>query len=223
MKHTIQTAGTAAIALALGVSLAGALPGAAIAKSSAKATTPKELSCPAAQIEANKELARLFDIKLDPKIAYEHMDPGYIQHNPMAKRIGDVNGVSGRDEFKLLLDLKDKGIGGRPPELPGQPPEDTYHFVMATCDHVFLLKKSYPPDPQHPGQFYEAFDFDLWRVENGKLVEHWDGARIPNPPPAIITMPVAELLKAKGARPAGAPPAGGPPAGGPPPGPPPAP
>lgn len=160
------------------------------------------LGCSVQQIEANRALAGLFDLKGDPKVAYERMDPGYIQHNPIALRIGEVNGVTGRDEFKLLLDLKDKGLGGPPPRMPGQPPEDTHYYVMANCDHVFLLRKSYLPDPQHKGQFYEVFDFDLWRVEKGKLVEHWDGARIPDPPPPIMTTPATELSKS-GKRPAG--------------------
>jgi predicted SnoaL-like aldol condensation-catalyzing enzyme len=153
------------------------------------------LGCSAKQIEANEALAGLFDLKADPKIAYEKMDPGYIQHNPIALRIGEINGVGGRDEFKLLLDLKGKGMGGPPPPMPGQPPEDTHYYVMANCDHVFLLRKSYLPDPQHKGQFYEAFDFDLWRIKDGKLAEHWDGGKIPNPPPPIMTTPAVELLK----------------------------
>lgn len=151
--------------------------------------------CSAKQIEDNAALAGIFDMKRDWKEAYEKMAPGYIQHNPVALRIGEVNGAKGRDEFKLLMELKDKGLGGPPPRMPGQPAEDTHAFVMANCDHVFLLRKSWLPDPQHKGQFYEAFDFDLWRVENGKLAEHWDSARIPDPPPPIMTTPANELPK----------------------------
>ena len=147
-------------------------------------------------MEANKALARLFDMKGDPELAYQAMAPDYIQHNPIARRIGEANGVSGRDEFKLLLKLKELGLEGPPPAMPGQPPEDTYHYVMANCDHVFLLKKAYMPDPQHRGAFYETFSFDLWRVENGKLVEHWDGARIPPNPPKAMTMPLQQLQQA---------------------------
>jgi predicted SnoaL-like aldol condensation-catalyzing enzyme len=35
-----------------------------------------------------------------------------------------------------------------------------------------------------PGKFYEVFTFDTFRVRNGKLVEHWDGAVINPPAPA---------------------------------------
>jgi hypothetical protein len=169
--------------------------GRAVAQTTTSGSAGTSLGCSVKQIEANKALAGLFDLKADPKVAYEKMDPGYIQHNPIALRIGEVNGVNGRDEFKLLLELKDKGLGGPPPRMPGQPPEDTHYFVMADCDHVFLLRKSYLPDPQHKGQFYEAFDFDLWRVQNGKLAEHWDGAKIPDPPPPMMTAPASKLSK----------------------------
>jgi len=151
------------------------------------------LKCSPAQIEHNTRLAGLFRLDGDPDVAYRQMTLNYAQHNPMARRIGEVNGVSGRDEFKLMLDMKKQGKGSMPPLLPGQPPEDTYHFVMADCDHVFLLKKSYLPDPQHLGQFYPVFDFDLWRIENGKLAEHWDDMRIPEQVPDVLKMPVKDL------------------------------
>ena len=72
---------------------------------------------------------------------------------------------------------------------------------MADCTHVFLLKKLYLPDPQNQGQFYEAFDFDLWRIENGKLAEHWDGMRLPAKVPDVLTAPYQQLKPAP--RPAG--------------------
>jgi predicted SnoaL-like aldol condensation-catalyzing enzyme len=151
------------------------------------------LNCSPAQIEHNRELAKLFREDGDPDAAYQQMTPTYIQHNPMAFRIGEVNGVHGRDEFKLMTDMKKKGMAGPPPLLPGQPPEDTYHFVMANCNYVLLLKRTFPPDPQNPGKYYEAFSFDLWRVENGKLAEHWDDARIPQHVPEVIQKPVKDL------------------------------
>jgi predicted SnoaL-like aldol condensation-catalyzing enzyme len=174
--------------------IGGAAPAAAQAPPAPGGTSPAA-GCSAKQVEANAALAGIFDMNRDWKEAYDKMAPGYIQHNPVALRIGEVNGAKGRDEFKLLMELKDKGLGGPPPRMPGQPAEDTHAFVMANCDHVFLLRKSWLPDPQHKGRFYEAFDFDLWRVENGKLAEHWDGARIPDPPPPIMTTPARDLPK----------------------------
>jgi predicted SnoaL-like aldol condensation-catalyzing enzyme len=165
------------------------------AKTADHRSTPPDadLTCSAAQIEHNRQLAKLFRLDGDPDEAYRQMKPDYIQHNPVAFRMGQVNGVKGRDEFKLLMDMKNKGFGGPRPLLPGQPPEETYHFIMATCDYVFLLKKSYPPDPQYPGKFYEAFDFDLWRIQDGKLAEHWDGGRVPERIPEMIQKPFRDM------------------------------
>ncbi|MEC3949619.1 hypothetical protein [Sphingobium sp. HWE2-09] len=201
IRHLAIAAGLLTCVGAVGIAMAQATPAAAASAQ----------GCSAQQIAANKALPHLFDMKNDPELAYQKMAPDYIQHNPIARRIGEVNGVHGLDEFKLLLEMKAKGAEGPPPPLPGQPAEDPYHYIMADCDHVFQLKKSYLPDPQHPGQFYEAFAFDFWRVDNGKLVEHWDGARIPPNPPKAMTVPFKDLVT-KGAaeqpRPASPPPAG---------------
>jgi predicted SnoaL-like aldol condensation-catalyzing enzyme len=32
-------------------------------------------------------------------------------------------------------------------------------------------------DPEDPARTYEAFAFELFRIENGKLAEHWDGVK----------------------------------------------
>jgi predicted SnoaL-like aldol condensation-catalyzing enzyme len=56
---------------------------------------------------------------------------------------------------------------------------------MAECDLVTIIHKNYRQDPTAPaGTFYEVFTFDTFRVRNGKLTEHWDGAVINPPAPA---------------------------------------
>ena len=55
-------------------------------------------------------------------------------------------------------------------------------IVVAQCDTVIIIHKTYRQDPTAaPGKFYEAFTFDAYRAKNGKIVEDWDGNTI-NPP-----------------------------------------
>ena len=57
--------------------------------------------------------------------------------------------------------------------------------MTAECDVVTIVHKNYRQDPTaEPGKFYEVFAFDTFRVKDGKLVEHWDGAVINPPAPA---------------------------------------
>ena len=42
-----------------------------------------------------------------------------------------------------------------------------------------ILRRADVPEPADASKNYEAFDFDLFRVRNGMIVEHWDAAREP--------------------------------------------
>jgi len=46
--------------------------------------------------------------------------------------------------------------------------------IMAEGDLVMVATVSYLPDPEKPGQKYAGTHFDLFRIENGKIAEHWD-------------------------------------------------
>lgn len=163
----------------------------------AAANNATAMACSTEQIEANKRLGMTIrpGITADETLAVMH--PDYIQHNPVMKRFGEINGVGGREEFTLLVDFSSRSGQrmGPPPALPGQPEDDSHHLVIADCDHVFVMHKGHAPDPQRPGQFYEVFDFDAWRIKDGKLAEHWDGVRIPQEVPKILKAPVKDLLK----------------------------
>jgi predicted SnoaL-like aldol condensation-catalyzing enzyme len=93
-------------------------------------------------------------------LAPQFFTPGYIQHNP--------NVASGRDNLIAYIKAT----------RPVRPiaAEITFPVValMAEGDIVTLATVSYDDDPDNPGKRYAGTHFDMFRIENGKIAEHWD-------------------------------------------------
>ena len=148
-----------------------------------------------AQLEANKKVAlEFFRTTGEARVALA--DPSYKQHNPQFKKRAEDNKVSDYEEFKATFLAQAgrgrAGAGGRGPAAGPQPPAgNQLEVVTAECDIVTTIHKAFRPDPSpgSEGRFYEAFTFDSFRVRNGKLVEHWDGAVINPPAPAGAAPP----------------------------------
>src|ERR1700746_883926 len=136
-----------------------------------------------ARLEMNKDVAReCFRTQGAARVALA--DPSYKQHNPAFKKRAEDNKVSDYEEFKAAFSNPQRGGGRGPAAGPTPPPGNPFEVVTAECDIVTVIHKNYRQDPTaEPGKFYEVFTFDTFRVRNGKLVEHWDGAVI-NPPAA---------------------------------------
>jgi predicted SnoaL-like aldol condensation-catalyzing enzyme len=149
-----------------------------------------------AQLEANKKVAmEFFRTTGEARVALA--DPSYKQHNPAFKKRAEDNKVSDFEEFRnTFVAQAGRGQGAGGPGGPGgpggrgaaagpTPPQgNPFEVVTAECDIVTVVHKVFRQDPTaEAGKFYEAFTFDTFRVRNGKLVEHWDGAVI-NPPAA---------------------------------------
>jgi predicted SnoaL-like aldol condensation-catalyzing enzyme len=45
---------------------------------------------------------------------------------------------------------------------------------MAEGDYVVLAFKRELPDPQNAGKNYTTTWFDMFRIQDGKIAEHWD-------------------------------------------------
>jgi predicted SnoaL-like aldol condensation-catalyzing enzyme len=45
---------------------------------------------------------------------------------------------------------------------------------MAEGDLVTVATVAMIDDPEKPGQRYANTHFDMYRIENGKIAEHWD-------------------------------------------------
>jgi predicted SnoaL-like aldol condensation-catalyzing enzyme len=87
-------------------------------------------------------------------------DENMIQHNPNAP-----NG---------LAPLR-KIFGSRPPEpIPATIPN--LAIALSQGDIVTLIFDHEAKDPTDPSKMYHYNSFDAFRIKDGKIVEHWDGA-----------------------------------------------
>ena len=93
-------------------------------------------------------------------LAEKYFTKGYIQHNP--------NVASGRD---ALVEYIKKTRPVRPiPDVIGFP----VISIMAEGDMVLVASVEYAEDAEKPGTKYATTHFDLYRIENGLIAEHWD-------------------------------------------------
>jgi predicted SnoaL-like aldol condensation-catalyzing enzyme len=114
------------------------------------------------QLAANKQL--VFDFWREVLQA-RHVDrapqylaEGYIQHNP--------NVATGRAAFMEFF-------GQSPPE-PIKETIDDLVRIVAEGDIVVLAFRRERPDLAREGQTYTTTWFDMFRIADGKIVEHWD-------------------------------------------------
>lgn len=110
-------------------------------------------------------------------IAEQFLSADYIQHSDMFANLPGPG--SARD--KLVRMFQSMSAAGAPP----MPPQQTV-AVMAEADLVMILTRRMAPDPA-TGAEKASYTFNLFRIADGKLVEHWDSATAPpgpgGPPP----------------------------------------
>jgi predicted SnoaL-like aldol condensation-catalyzing enzyme len=91
----------------------------------------------------------------------------YIQHNP--------NVPTGREAVKPYLAARDD----LPVEASLRAP---LVASVAEGDLVVQAVMFEHPDPRHEGRTYTSTGFDMFRIANGQLAEHWDAATKAAPP-----------------------------------------
>jgi len=90
----------------------------------------------------------------------EFLTPGYIQHNP--------NVVSGRDALAKYI-TQTRPVREFKPTL-----DFPLISLVAEGDMVVIALVSFQDDDE--GKRYANTHFDMFRIENGKIAEHWDPA-----------------------------------------------
>jgi predicted SnoaL-like aldol condensation-catalyzing enzyme len=101
------------------------------------------------------------------ELAEEVMAPDYIQHNP--------NVPTGRDGFVQFFSRFAN------PEPIQDEWKNEPDLILASGPYVFYMFERSIPDPDYPQSTYPGFWFDMVRVEDGLIQEHWDSA-MKNPP-----------------------------------------
>jgi len=151
-----------ALALALPVSLGGS-PLAAQVISSPEAQQAL-LASPDPTVAANKRL--VYDMYREivqggrAELAEKYFTPEYIQHNP--------NIESGRDALVAFI------RGSRPARAIEPTIKLPLLNIVAERDYVLVISEK--PQVDEEGEAYITSWFDFYRIENGKIAEHWDPA-----------------------------------------------
>lgn len=101
-------------------------------------------------------------------LAPKYMAETYIQHNPLVP--------TGRQAF---VDFFSRVRKPMPIEPRVKAP---LVAVLADGDLVVLSFAREYPDPQDPTRKYTTTWFDMFRIVDGKIAEHWDPATKPAAP-----------------------------------------
>ena len=107
-----------------------------------------------------REVIQSRHLDLAPKYQAET----YIQHNP--------NISTGRAAFLKFFGAMGPEVNPIPKTLANPPV-----VAGAKGDFVWLIFEREQKDPRDPSKTYHSNSFDVLRIENGKVQEHWDSAQ----------------------------------------------
>jgi predicted SnoaL-like aldol condensation-catalyzing enzyme len=100
----------------------------------------------------------------NPDLIEQYIAPDFVEHNPNIS-----GGREGLVKFmKTLPKPENDDVGSEMKNPPA--------YILAEGDMVTFIFKQSTPDPKDKTKTYERFTFDMFRIKNGKIAEHWDGA-----------------------------------------------
>jgi predicted SnoaL-like aldol condensation-catalyzing enzyme len=114
------------------------------------------------QLQRNKKLVYNFWREVlqakNMKVVNKYMAKDYMQHNPTVP--------TGRKAFvNFFSQFK---------QQPVKPTIDNLVSIVAERDLVVLAFRRTLKDPKYKNKTYTTTWFDMLRIKNGKIVEHWD-------------------------------------------------
>ncbi len=122
------------------------------------------LSGPALNKKIVGDFYRIVFEPRNPDLIDQYIAPDFVEHNPAIE-----GGRDGLVKFmKTLPRPTSDDVGAEMKNPPA--------YITAEGDLVTFIFKEKVPDPKDKSKTYERFTFDMFRVKNGKIAEHWDGA-----------------------------------------------
>lgn len=147
--------------------LAAALALMAVPLASCEVREVPDTTASAADLAANKKLVLdMWHEVIDGRnidAARKYMSADYRQHSP-----GIPSGVEALIRF-LHTEFPDSE-----PLPPGTYPLTQFEFVIAEGDLVQLMFRRELPSRENPAKTVSVWWYDTYRVQDGKIVEHWD-------------------------------------------------
>ncbi len=126
-----------------------------------------QLSSADPQLAANKRLVYDFWREVfeggHMEFADKYLTDSYLQHNPNVPT-GRAAFVEFFAKFRKPRPIEDRIVG-------------PLVSITAERDLVTLSFVREYPDPKDPSRKYTTTWFDMFRIENGKIAEHWDPAQ----------------------------------------------
>jgi predicted SnoaL-like aldol condensation-catalyzing enzyme len=128
------------------------------------------------KLDANKKvLLEFFRLGANLDARTQMLTDDYTQHNPRFLRMDEVTGFKGKQAWGAAIRAAQDHARLTDPDFSLR---SIPVAIVAEGDYVVAIYKATLPDPDDPSKTYEAFNFEMVRVKDGKLAEHWDALKL---------------------------------------------